>query len=154
FGVHTFGPAIAKFRFDGAAGELQPGLIEVGEQLVGAGHPDQKRRRIGDPAKALLALTHHLLCTATLRDIPDDDSEQLLPSSRVDLGYRRLNRKFLAGDSQGRQSTECTHLAIGHAGMTKSTNMPGVSVVETLRNETIQLSSDGFAGGAAECSLG
>src|SRR5215469_15663943 len=61
--VNTFCPAASQFCFKRAAGELQPGLIDVIAQLVGAGHPDHHWSRVGNQAKALFALPHGILGT-------------------------------------------------------------------------------------------
>src|SRR5260370_7174256 len=49
-------PALAKLLFKGSAGEVQPGLAEVGAELVGPRHPDHHRSAIGHQPKARLTL--------------------------------------------------------------------------------------------------
>src|SRR4029079_7927580 len=55
-GVHVVGPAVAELLRHRAADEVEPRLVEPGAELVGAAHPDQHRRRVGDLAEAPLAL--------------------------------------------------------------------------------------------------
>src|SRR5215469_4116133 len=52
--VDPFRPAIPKFLVNGAPGESQPGLIEIGTQLVGSGHPYHHRSSVGDQSEAFL----------------------------------------------------------------------------------------------------
>ena len=46
--MHTLDPAVAHLLGGGAAGEVQPRLVDEGAPPVHVGHPDQHRRRVGD----------------------------------------------------------------------------------------------------------
>ena len=67
--MHSLGPSIAQLLLAGAAGELQPGLVEVVAFLVGAGGPDQRPTGIGQRAVALFLLPQLFLRPLALRDV-------------------------------------------------------------------------------------
>ena len=56
-GVDARAPAVTQFAFQGSAGEVEPGLVEVVAHLVGPRHPDQHGRCISNQAKAPLTLS-------------------------------------------------------------------------------------------------
>ena len=46
-GVNPLAPAVAELLPHGSAGEIEPGLVEVGAKFVRIGHPDHDRRFVG-----------------------------------------------------------------------------------------------------------
>src|SRR4029453_17140631 len=53
--VYAFSPPVSKLLLHGAAGKLQPGLVEEGAELVDAGHPDEDGRSIRHDPETRLA---------------------------------------------------------------------------------------------------
>ncbi len=70
-------PAQPQLRFEGAPGEVQPGLAEVGAARVLVVEPDHDGRGVGHEAEALLAFAHRVLGLAALRDVEDGADEPL-----------------------------------------------------------------------------
>ena len=69
--MNPLGPSVPPFGFDGAAGEVQPALIEVREARVGAAHPHQDRSDVDGLPEAGLALPHSRQFRARRRDRRD-----------------------------------------------------------------------------------
>src|SRR5690348_3870202 len=67
--VHILGPPVTGFLFKRAPDKVQPPFIEIKTELVGAGHPDQDRRCVGNDAEPLLAFAESLLGALTFRDV-------------------------------------------------------------------------------------
>ena len=55
--VNAVGPALPELGLQGPSRKVQPGLVEVGEERVPAGHADQNRRELDDPLETPLAFT-------------------------------------------------------------------------------------------------
>src|SRR5690348_9729899 len=55
FRVQSGCPAGAQLLFEAAAGEVEPGLVDIVAQRVRASHPDHYRSGVGNEAKTLFA---------------------------------------------------------------------------------------------------
>jgi hypothetical protein len=55
-GMHAGDPAVGDFLGEGAAGEIEPRAVDIGEFPRRIGHPDQHGRRVGHRAEAGFAL--------------------------------------------------------------------------------------------------
>src|SRR5579862_658450 len=100
--MHSLCPTIAQLGLQRLPGELQPRLIEVSEELVGTGHPDQNRGTIGDQAEALLALQHCSFGLSPSRSLPHQ------PTNQHSLKYDQRS----TGNEVGLISVPCRGLAV------------------------------------------
>ena len=60
-GMDAFGPAVAEFLLERAAGEVQPGLVEISAEFVHAAHPDQHGCGIGHAPEARFTFAQRLV---------------------------------------------------------------------------------------------
>ena len=82
--VHAIQPTIdAAFLFDRAACELEPAPVEVGAPPVRPGHPDHRRRAVGQQPEPFFALAQRVFSAAPLDlDRQQRDDESRLRSGR------------------------------------------------------------------------
>ena len=91
-GVDGFARPEPQLPLERAAGEVEPGLVEVGRHALRVVGPDHDGRRVGHAAETLLALAQGLLGAAALRDVVDDaDHADDLPG-RVAVGAVRRDQ--------------------------------------------------------------
>ncbi len=85
-GVDALPPVVEPRELAVAGAEIvHVGVVDEVAGAVEPRHPHQRRRRIGDPPEALLALAQRLLGQAVLGDVGDDDHHPVdLPALRVD----------------------------------------------------------------------
>ena len=68
-GVHAVAPTVALLLLAGAAGEVEPGLVEVGAAPIGPGLPDQRRDIVEHGAEAVVAGAQRLDRAALVGDV-------------------------------------------------------------------------------------
>ena len=73
----------------GKSHEIEIGLIDEFSLAVGAGHPDQHRRAVGDGAEPLLAFGDLPLGKLSIRDVGDDDIDAENAARRIAM--RNMN---------------------------------------------------------------
>src|SRR6202007_1925598 len=68
--IDSLRPAVAEFLVNGSAGEVQPGLVEVGAEFVSPRHPDHHWSTIGHQPETRLTLAQFRFRALSLRDVP------------------------------------------------------------------------------------
>src|ERR1700752_782246 len=76
--MHALCPPVSQFVLERSPRKLEPGLVEIGTQLVGSRHPDHHWCGVGDESETLFALAKHRLSLAFHRPLPQkcDDQQQ------------------------------------------------------------------------------
>src|SRR5436190_23231816 len=81
--MHTAGPAVAHFLFQGTAGEIEPCLVEEGAELVWARHPDHHGRCVRHVPEALFAFLQRGCSLLAFGDVLNDGYKPLRVTGSV-----------------------------------------------------------------------
>src|SRR4051794_13959506 len=81
--MDALAPAIPELTLQEPAGEVQPILVEVGTELIGARHPDHDGSRVGHPSKASFALAESNVRPLAGQGVGKDLSYQLQTLNEV-----------------------------------------------------------------------